>query len=81
MALQPIDPPATPAAMPEALARFAHQAVPSSGNPLRSITYAALAIDGLAVVGHTSASNADFVRSLGCYDSVVTYDDLDDPNR
>jgi hypothetical protein len=29
---------------------------------------------GLTVVGLTSASNADFVRSLGCYDEVVTYD-------
>ena len=28
----------------------------------------------LRVVGLTSASNADFVRSLGCYDEVVTYD-------
>ncbi len=29
---------------------------------------------GLKVVGLTSASNANFVRSLGCYDAVVTYD-------
>ena len=28
----------------------------------------------IKVVGLTSASNADFVRSLGCYDEVVTYD-------
>lgn len=34
--------------------------------------------DGLAVVGLTSAGNADFVRSLGFYDSVVTYDEIDD---
>jgi hypothetical protein len=34
--------------------------------------------DGLAVVGLTSAANAEFVRSLGCYDSVVTYDAIDD---
>jgi hypothetical protein len=34
--------------------------------------------DGLTVVGLTSASNADFVRSLGFYDSVVTYDQIDD---
>ena len=26
------------------------------------------------VIGLTSAANADFVRSLGCYDEVVTYD-------
>ena len=36
--------------------------------------------DGLAVVGLTSSNNADFVRSLGFYDSVVTYDEIDDPN-
>ena len=36
--------------------------------------------DGLAVVGLTSAANADFVRSLGCYDTVVTYDQIDDPD-
>jgi hypothetical protein len=36
--------------------------------------------DGITVVGLTSASNVDFVRSLGFYDSVVTYDDLDDPD-
>ncbi len=35
--------------------------------------------DGLAVVGLTSAANADFVRSLGFYDTVVTYDEIDEP--
>src|SRR3982074_1571524 len=30
--------------------------------------------DGIKVVGLTSASNAPFVKSLGCYDEVVTYD-------
>jgi len=29
---------------------------------------------GIQVIGLTSAANADFVRSLGCYDEVVTYD-------
>jgi hypothetical protein len=33
--------------------------------------------DGLDVVGVTSAVNVDLVTSLGCYDRVVTYDDLD----
>jgi hypothetical protein len=28
----------------------------------------------LRVIGLTSAANADFVKSLGCYDEVVTYD-------
>jgi hypothetical protein len=36
--------------------------------------------DGLAVIGLTSAPNADFVRSLGYYDTVVTYDEIDDPD-
>ena len=29
---------------------------------------------GMKVIGLTSAANVDFVRSLGCYDEVVTYD-------
>src|SRR4051812_4273206 len=29
---------------------------------------------GVRVIGLTSAANVDFVRSLGCYDEVVTYD-------
>jgi hypothetical protein len=29
---------------------------------------------GIKVIGLTSASNVDFVSSLGCYDDVVTYD-------
>jgi NADPH:quinone reductase-like Zn-dependent oxidoreductase len=33
---------------------------------------------GLAVVGLTSAANKESVRSLGFYDSVVTYDEIDD---
>ena len=32
--------------------------------------------EGVGVVGLTSAANADFVRSLGYYDSVVAYDDI-----
>ncbi|MBR1209366.1 DUF2855 family protein [Bradyrhizobium sp. JYMT SZCCT0180] len=30
--------------------------------------------NGIKVIGLTSAPNVDFVRSLGCYDEVVTYD-------
>lgn len=33
---------------------------------------------GLRVIGLTSAANAEFTRSLGVYDEVVTYDDLTD---
>jgi hypothetical protein len=29
---------------------------------------------GIKVIGLTSASNVDFVKSLGCYDEIVTYD-------
>jgi hypothetical protein len=36
--------------------------------------------EGLRVVGLTSVANADFVRSLGFYDTVVSYDDIDDPD-
>jgi Protein of unknown function (DUF2855) len=32
--------------------------------------------DGIKVIGLTSASNAGFVSSLGCYDEVVTYDNF-----
>ena len=33
--------------------------------------------DGLQLIGATSAANVDFVRSLGIYDLVVTYGDVD----
>jgi NADPH:quinone reductase-like Zn-dependent oxidoreductase len=33
--------------------------------------------EGIAVVGLTSASSAEFVRELGVYDHVVSYDELD----
>lgn len=36
------------------------------------------ALRGIDVVGVTSAANADFVRSLGFYGSVVTYDQVGD---
>lgn len=32
---------------------------------------------GIPVVGLTSSANAEFVRGLGCYSSVVDYDDLE----
>ncbi|MEM7274907.1 MAG: DUF2855 family protein [Actinomycetota bacterium] len=38
----------------------------------------AAARGGPAVVGLTSAGNAEFVRSLGYYDQVIDYDQLDD---
>ena len=33
--------------------------------------------DAPKIIGLTSASNSDFVTSLGCYDEVITYDELD----
>jgi hypothetical protein len=33
--------------------------------------------EGIRVIGLTSAANVDFVRSLGCYDDVVTYDHIE----
>ncbi len=38
--------------------------------------YQASRREGIHVVGLTSAGNADFVRSLGCYDETVLYDDV-----
>src|SRR5437667_5043874 len=32
--------------------------------------------NGITVIGLTSASNVPFVKSLGCYDEVVTYNDV-----
>jgi Protein of unknown function (DUF2855) len=32
--------------------------------------------NGIRVIGLTSAANVDFVKSLGCYDEVVTYDSV-----
>jgi hypothetical protein len=36
----------------------------------------AFLLEGVRRVGLTSAGNADFTRSLGCYDDVTTYDEL-----
>ena len=33
--------------------------------------------NGIKVIGLTSAGNIAFVKSLGCYDEVVTYDNVD----
>jgi len=34
--------------------------------------------EDIRMIGLTSAANADFVRSLGCYDDVVTYDRIEE---
>jgi hypothetical protein len=36
----------------------------------------AFLLDGVHRVGLTSASNLDFTRSLGCYDEVLSYDEV-----
>jgi hypothetical protein len=56
----------------------AEQVVVLSASSKTAIGFAQRAAqrDGVSVVGLTSAANADFVRSLGWYDTVVTYDDV-----
>jgi hypothetical protein len=57
----------------------AEQVVVLSASSKTAIGFAQRAAlrDGVAVVGLTSAANAGFVRSLGWYDQVVTYDEID----
>ncbi len=52
--------------------------VVASASSKTAIGFAQLAHErGLHVVGLTSAGNVDFVRSLGCYDETITYDEID----
>jgi hypothetical protein len=57
----------------------ARQVVVLSASSKTAIGFAQRAArrDGLDVVGVTAARNVEFVTSLGWYDRVVTYDDLD----
>ena len=48
----------------------------SSKTALRARASPAHAGNGIKVIGLTSASNVAFVKSLGCYDEVVTYDSV-----
>jgi hypothetical protein len=56
----------------------AEQVIVLSASSKTAIGFAQRAAErpGITVVGLTSAANADFVRSLGYYDSIVTYDDI-----
>ena len=55
----------------------AEQVIVLSASSKTAIGFAAQASKRpLAVVGITSPANVDFVRSLGCYLDVVTYDDI-----
>lgn len=40
------------------------------------VAFMGAARTGVRIIGLTSARNADFVRSLGCYDTTITYDEL-----
>jgi len=55
---------------------FGAQAVVLSSASSRTAYGTAYLLEGVHRVGLTSPGNAAFVRSLGCYDEVVTYDDL-----
>lgn len=57
----------------------AEQTLVLSASSKTAIAYADCAHrrGSVRVVGLTSAGNVDFVRGLGCYDDVLTYDDVD----
>ena len=57
----------------------AEQTLVLSASSKTAIAYADCARrrGAVRVVGLTSAGNVDFVRSLGCYDDVLTYDDVE----
>lgn len=55
---------------------FGAEAVVLSSASSKTAYGTAFLLEGVHRVGLTSARNAAFVRSLGCYDEVVTYDDL-----
>lgn len=63
MALQPIEQSAPSPALPEALARFAHQTVHPSSSPLRTISYVAFAIDTVLIL--TSIAVGTLLRGTG----------------
>jgi len=58
----------------------AQQVVVLSASSKTAIGFAQRAVERsvVDVVGVTSAGNADFVRSIGCYDKVVIYDEVAD---
>ena len=56
----------------------AHQVIVLSASSKTAIGFAQRAAkrEGVSVVGLTSSANVEFVRSLGFYDSVLTYDEI-----
>lgn len=57
--------------------RFGADAVVISSASSKTAYGTAFLLDGARRVGLTSEANRDFTESLGCYDEVVTYDELD----
>jgi hypothetical protein len=55
---------------------FGADAVVISSASSKTSYGAAFLLDGLHRIGLTSARNRDFTASLGCYDEVVTYDEI-----
>jgi hypothetical protein len=58
--------------------RFGADAVVISSASSKTAYGAAFLLDGIHRIGLTSAGNREFTESLGCYDEVVTYDEVDD---
>lgn len=57
--------------------RFGADAVVISSASSKTAYGTAFLLDGVHRVGLTSEANRDFTESLGCYDEVVTYDEVD----
>lgn len=56
---------------------FGAQTVVLSSASSKTAYGTAFCLEGKRLVGLTSPSNVDFTQSLGCYDEVLTYDDVD----
>ncbi len=62
--------------------RFGAEMVVFSSASSKTAYGTAFLLDGAHRVGLTSAANRDFTESLGCYDEVVVYDEIDElPDR
>jgi hypothetical protein len=57
---------------------FDAEAVVLASASSRTAYGTAFLLDGIHRIGLTSARNRDFTESLGCYDEVRTYDEIDD---
>lgn len=58
--------------------RFGADAVVISSASSKTSYGAAFLLEGIRRIGLTSGGNRAFTESLGCYDEVVTYDEVDD---